>query len=113
MDFYRSGAKGNHACGPVHYVLFFPELAVNPLKHPVFGSSADSHVNGMPRAERSRKGPPCTAVLTNVDQSLKEYSAVDFHVSTRFREEANYLFFLFSTYFHLFIISDFVNVNTP
>jgi hypothetical protein len=66
----------------------------------------------MPRAERSGKGPPCAAVLTNGDQILKEYFTVDFHVSPRFREESGYLFFVFSGYFHLFIISDFLNVNT-
>jgi hypothetical protein len=100
MDLYRCGIKGNRACWPVHYYEFFLEPGVNPLQRPVFGPPADSHVNSMPGAERSRKGPPCTAVLTNVDQCLREYSSADFHVSARFREETNYLFFLFPGYFH-------------
>jgi hypothetical protein len=94
MRFYRGGIPGNHDYPSVWY-RFFLEGVKHPFQDAVLSPPVDSDVDGMPGAEGRRERPPFTAVFADIDESVKEATVIDFHISPLFRKKGNNFFSLF------------------
>jgi hypothetical protein len=77
---FTDAESGERTVIRLFVICLFLRGVKNPFQYSVFCPAVDSDVDGMPGAEGFRKGPPFTAVFTDIDDGIKEPAVIDFYI---------------------------------